>query len=73
MPLIVKLGYKSGKEEKRIIPAEVWRRNEKEINKVFILDEQLDPDLETADIDVSNNGLPRQEVKTKFEIFKGNG
>lgn len=78
MPLIVKLGYKSGKEEKRVIPAEVWRKNEHEIKKVFILDEQLeyiqlDPDLETADIDLSNNRLPRQEVKTKFEEFKDNG
>lgn len=28
---------------------------------------QIDPNLETADIDVTNNTWPKQEVKSKFE------
>jgi hypothetical protein len=28
---------------------------------------QIDPKLETADIDVTNNTWPKQEVKSKFE------
>lgn len=75
MPLILKFGYKSGKEKMVKIPAEVWRKNEEKITKMFILDEpvefiQLDPELETADINTSNNRLPRLIEKTRFEKFK---
>lgn len=75
MPLIIKLGYASGKEEVIKIPVEIWRKNEAKIYKVVILDEpleyvQLDPNLETADIDTSNNRLPRKDEKSRFELFK---
>jgi hypothetical protein len=32
---------------------------------------QLDPDLETADVDTSNNSWPKPET-TKFDKFKNN-
>ena len=38
--------------------------SEKEITKIA-----LDPDLETADVDTSNNSFPREE-QTKFTQFK---
>ncbi|MBC7748424.1 MAG: hypothetical protein H7Z76_07590 [Methylotenera sp.] len=31
---------------------------------------KLDPYLETADIDISNNSFPRSYEPTKFELFK---
>jgi hypothetical protein len=42
---------------------------------VFILDKEvisfrLDPFLETADTDFSNNSWPRREESTRYELFK---
>ena len=77
MPLIVNFGFESGKESMVKIPAEIWRKDETKVTKVFILDEQLefiqlDPNLETADTDTENNRLPRIKEKTRFEKFKEN-
>ncbi len=77
MPLIVQLTLLSGKQELHRIPAEVWRKNEYVVNKVFVTDEpvtqfMLDPLAETADIDVSNNVYPRDESKSPVQRFKEN-
>ena len=57
------------------IPAEIWRLNENEISKVFVKDKKvinikLDPYLETADTDVSDNNFPRLVLKSNFDKFK---
>ena len=62
MPLIIEFEYESGKKELRRIPAEIWRKNEYEVNKVFVLNEKikavrLDPFLETADTNTENNAF----------------
>ncbi len=72
MPIILRWTYADGTTEKDKIPAQIWRYNEEQVTKAFMKDKQvvkveLDPDLETADIDTSNN------VWTKFgepERFK---
>ena len=75
MPVIVQLEFADGTKEEHRIPAEVWRMNEKQFSKVFISDKELvrvhlDPHLETADIDRSNNHWPPQHVPSRFELFK---
>ncbi len=75
MPVIVQLEFADGTKEEHRIPAEVWRMNEKKFSKVFISDKELvrvnlDPHLETADIDRSNNLWPPQSEPTRFELFK---
>jgi hypothetical protein len=75
MPVIVQLEFADGTKEEHRIPAEVWRMNEKQFSKVFISDKELvrvnlDPHLETADIDRSNNLWPPQSEPTRFELFK---
>lgn len=75
MPIIAQFEFESGKTEKIQLPAEIWRKNEYKANKVFVFDEkvkniQLDPDLETADIEKSNNQYPRQEMDSRFDRFK---
>lgn len=76
MPLIVQFTYKDGTKDIEKIAAEIWRKNEKTIKKVFIKDKEvasilLDPMKETADIDESNNRWPiGQTTPTKFELFK---
>ncbi len=75
MPLIFELEFKDGTKKEIRIPAEIWKRNEPEVTKVFsatneIVSITLDPWLETADIDVSNNYWPPRVVPTRFELFK---
>jgi hypothetical protein len=77
MPVILQFNYVDGTEEYLKIPAEIWRYNDKSITKVFAKDKEvkeivLDPYLETADIDRSNNYFPPRAIKSKFEVFKEN-
>jgi hypothetical protein len=68
MPVILKLEYEDGSNEEVRIPAEIWRMQneilEKTVSKVLVTNKSvkkivLDPNLETADTDVSNNVWPR--------------
>ncbi|OCK42164.1 aminopeptidase [Tenacibaculum soleae] len=74
MPIIVEFTYKDGSKERKTYPAQIWRYNDKEITKVFSSSKQIqnitiDPDLETADVDTSNNSWPKKRA-TKFDKFK---
>ncbi|WP_162055079.1 M1 family metallopeptidase [Pontibacter pamirensis] len=75
MPLIVKMAYEDGSEEVMNIPAEIWRYNNNEITKVFITEKPvvsftLDPYLQTADTDLSDNSYPRRMAPSRFEIYQ---
>ncbi len=75
MPIILKFMYEDSTEEVVRIPAEIWRRNNDEVSKIFITDKRirqinLDPYLETADIDRINNYFPSQSVMTRFDLFR---
>ena len=75
MPIILEWTFKDGTKEIEKIPAQVWRKNEKQLVKVFFKEKEvagikLDPMIETADIDESNNNWPVKEMPTKFEIYK---
>ena len=74
MPIIVEFTYKDGTKEKKTYPAQIWRLNDNEVTKVFsstkeITNIQIDPNLETADVDTSNNSWPKKK-ETKFDTFK---
>jgi hypothetical protein len=75
MPIILEWTYKDGTKEVERIPAQVWRKNEGKVTKVFLKDKEvasvkLDPMRETADIDESNNSWPNAIVESKFQVFK---
>lgn len=72
MPVIVDLEFEDGTKERHKFREQIWRKNNKEATRVFstskkVVKIQLDPDLETADIDVTNNVWPKEEVKSKFD------
>jgi hypothetical protein len=72
MPILVELTYEDDSTESFKYPAQIWRKNNDTARKVFATHKavkkiQIDPKLETADIDVTNNTWPKQEVKSKFE------
>ena len=76
MPIIIEFTYKDGTKERKTYPAQIWRYNDKEVTKVFSSSKEvesmkIDPDLETADVDISNNSFPK-EKSNKFEKFKKN-
>ena len=75
MPIIVEFTFEDGSKQTERIPAEIWRMNESEVSKVFAFDKKvtnivLDPNLETADTDLSDNVFPRKEDKSKFDEFQ---
>ena len=77
MPIILEFTYTDGTQEIVRIPAEIWKRNNEKIKKVFILDKELmnvklDPFLETADVDLNNNYWPARTEPTRFQLYKQN-
>lgn len=75
MPIIVEFTFTDGSTQKEYIPAEIWRFNQKQVSKVFFLNKKvkeiiLDPNLETADVDRSNNYYPPRIIESRFELYK---
>ena len=74
-PLLVEFTYKDGTKEMQKIPAEIWRYNESEITKVFVLDKEvtnivLDPTGATADTNLEDNVFPKAPSESKLDEFK---
>jgi hypothetical protein len=72
MPIIVEITYEDDSKENFKYPAQIWRKNNDTAKKVYATEKaikkiQIDPKLETADIDVTNNTWPKTEVKSKFD------
>lgn len=75
MPIIIQWTYKDGTKEIEKIPVTIWRLNEQQVSKVFIKDKevasiQLDPYLETADVNTENGMWPLKEMPSRFQLFK---
>lgn len=75
MPVVIEWAYKDGTRETETIPAEVWRLNEKKITKVFVKDKEvanvmIDPNMETADINIEDNVFPKVQDASRFDQFK---
>ena len=75
MPIIMNFEYTDGTTEKVVIPAEIWRFDDKTVTKVFPREKEiknvvLDPNYETADIDRTNNHYPKKEEVNRFQLFK---
>ena len=75
MPLIVQYEYADGTKEKVTFPAQIWRLNDQEVSRSIASEKEIvaitvDPDLETADIDISNNSWPKEVKDSDFDAFK---
>ncbi|GGG41424.1 M1 family metallopeptidase [Bizionia arctica] len=75
MPIIVEYTYADGTSKTEKYPAQIWRLNDKEVSKSVASDKEIvkitvDPDLETADVDTSNNSWPREVQQSDFDKFK---
>ena len=75
MPVIIEWSYADGSTEREKLPAEIWRKNEKEVTKVFVKSKEvvgivIDPNKETADADTGNNQYPNVVQESRFDKFK---
>ncbi|UOB18347.1 M1 family metallopeptidase [Abyssalbus ytuae] len=75
MPLIVEYTYKNGLKETVKYPAEIWRKNDKEVKRVIASESEVtsiivDPKEETADINTGNNSWPKSKEPSDFDKFK---
>ena len=75
MPLIVQANFEDGTNKVFRFPAEIWRKNNKAVSKMIITEKTiksitLDPFLETADVELSNNNYPPQITRSRFDVFR---
>ena len=75
MPIIVEYAYADGTKERVTYPVQVWRKNDSKVQKLLTSDKELigvtvDPDAETADVNLTNNAWPKEEATTDFDKFK---
>ena len=75
MPIILDFTFSDNTNKIVKIPAEIWKKNSSQITKVFAFDKEvnlieLDPFMETADTDRSNNFWPPKMEPSKFELYK---
>lgn len=74
-PVVIEWTFKDGSKEIERLPAEIWRNNEVEIRKVFIKEKEvinmvIDPNFETADINMGDNVFPKKTTENKFDKLK---
>jgi hypothetical protein len=75
MPVVLKIGYEDGEERVMRLPAELWKKNRKEVSKLLVSKKkvvsiELDPNLEIADSDRTNNDWPAKPQELKFSLEK---
>ncbi len=75
MPVVIEWIFKDGTRELETIPAEIWRFNERKATKVFVKEKEvtnimIDPNLETADINIEDNIFPKSQQESRFDEFK---
>lgn len=78
-PLVLEWTYKDGSKEIERIPAEIWRRNEQQVTKLFVKEKEVDsvvfdPFKQLADVDMENNVFPpKSKSSSRFDKFKKDG
>ncbi len=75
MPILLELTYADDTKEMMYIPAEIWRRSPHAVSKLIITHREVksltvDPQWETADVDIENNHYPRRIIPSRIEAFK---
>lgn len=75
MPILLNFTFKDGSTKEVRIPAEIWRKNDKQVSKVFFFKKEvvnidMDPWLETADINLDDNSWPRRVQLSKFKLYQ---
>jgi len=75
MPILLDITYADKSTEHIYIPAEIWRRNSKNVSKLLIREKEitdiaLDANWQTADVDINNNYWPARPIQSRFDLYK---
>ncbi|MBB4078779.1 hypothetical protein GGR28_001396 [Lewinella aquimaris] len=75
MPIVLEFTFADGTTQVERVPAEIWRMGTDEVTKVFPFAKEvtsvvLDPFLETADTDTSNNYYPSRSSLNRFDLYQ---
>jgi len=75
MPVILEIGHDDGSTREIRIPAEVWRRSPTSVSKLIVSERPiatvtLDPHLEIADVDRSDNHYPPRVDEERIRLTK---
>ncbi len=75
MPVILKVTHEDKTTREIRLPAEIWVKNSQQTSHLImstkpIASIELDPHLETADVDRNNNHFPPQMIKSRFKLYK---
>ena len=75
MPIIVDYSYEDGTKERIKYPVQIWRKNDSLVKRLITSDQkligvELDPEAETADINLNNNSWPEKNNTSDFDKFK---
>ena len=75
MPIIFDAIHEDGSRKRHVIPAEIWSRNNQKVSRLLITEKmiksiELDPQLQTADADLSNNHFPPKIVQSRFQAYR---
>lgn len=75
MPVPMRIHYADNTSENVTLPAEIWRRNSSEVQKLLLSEKkivrlEIDPRGEIADTETSNNHWPPRLKPSRFKLFK---
>lgn len=75
MPIVLEIEYAGGDKERISLPAETWRRTPHSFKKLITSPEKIssfvvDPNWETADVDIENNYYPRRIIPSRIESVR---
>ncbi len=74
-PVILKVTFANQESELIHLPVEIWRQDPNRISRLIlskneIVKIELDPRLQTADVERKNNYWPQQPIESRFKLFK---
>jgi len=74
-PIPLTITYEDASVEELMIPAEIWRRDAREVMKLLIRPKRissisLDERRQIADVDRSDNHFPRRMIPSRLELYK---
>ena len=75
MPVVLRVVYDDGEVKVMRLPAELWKRDSRRTSKLLVSTKkvvsiELDPNLEIADADRSNNEWPARPEELRFTLEK---
>ncbi|MEZ6132731.1 MAG: M1 family metallopeptidase [Planctomycetaceae bacterium] len=75
MPVILKITFQDKSTRELRLPAEIWVKDSRSISRLIMSEKEIasievDPHLETADIDRNNNHFPPKISKSRFKLYR---